>query len=129
MLVIESYMDISPGMGIGLFAKANILKGTKYWIRNEVFDKLISKKQYESLDKLAADFTEIHGFLEVTQNWYLCCDNASFTNHSNFPNTKYYFDRDGLVKYGVASKNIISGEEIFCDYTKICLTCKNGLNF
>ncbi len=129
MLLVQTYVDFSPNKGIGLFAKENILEGTKYWIRNEIFDNVISPQQLVLLEEIAVSYIKEHGFLEITGNWYLCCDNARFSNHSENPNSKDYFDSKGLVEFTLASKDILTGEEILCNYKEICLECKNNLNF
>ena len=129
MLIVETYLNVSPGKGIGLFAKCDLIKGQKYWIRNEVFDKIIPASLLESFDKVAYNYVVEHGFLEKSGNWYLCCDNASFTNHSSNPNSENHFDSQGLILFITASSYIYAGEEILCDYTDTCLTCQEGVNF
>ena len=129
MLIVETYIDVSPGKGIGLFAKEYIAKGSVYWVRDENFDKIFLQNQLEQYPKLASDFIKIHGFLEQTGDWYLCGDNARFSNHSRLPNTENHFDYLGRIQYSIATENISPGNEIFCDYTKTCLTCKDGVSF
>lgn len=129
MLLIETYIDTSPGKGIGLFAKKDIEKGTKYWLRNEVFDTVITEAQLDSFHKIASDFFTMYGFLEVSGNWYLCNDHARFSNHSETPNTQNHFNAKGLLEYCTISKNIKQGEEIFINYTEICMTCREGVAF
>ncbi len=129
MLLLETFIDLSPGKGIGLFAKENISKGTKYWIRNEIFDNVFTPLQITSLEKITIDYIKKHGFLEVSGNWYLCGDNARFSNHSNDPNSRNIYDENNLVQYTIAVRDIKTGEEISCDYQEICWDCKEGLNF
>lgn len=129
MLTVETYLKESPGRGIGLFAKNAIPKGTIYWIRNEEFDRVFSDKTISEYDRLTSDFIITYGFLETNGNWYLCSDNAKYSNHLSRSNTTIIFNSSGLVQSHVASKLIHPDEEIFCDYSEICLACKNGLNF
>lgn len=129
MLLVETYIAHSPGKGIGLFAKASIPKGTIYWVRNEVFDKVISEDQIKVFNDLAADYIVMHGFKEVTGNWYLCGDNARFSNHSREPNSLNRFGEDGLIAHSYAARDIAENEEILCDYTNTCQTCINGVPF
>ncbi len=129
MLLVETYLDISPGRGIGLFAKSDLPAGTKYWTRNEIFDKTFSIQELERLEKIASEYFMKYGFLEASGNWYLCGDNARFSNHSPVANTINYFDEKGIVQYSDILKTIRAGQEIFIDYTQICETCKNGVNF
>lgn len=129
MLIVHTYIDFSKGKGLGLFAKVKIEKGSIYWIRNEIFDKVFIQEHVDSLNKLASDHIKIYGVLEVSENWYLCSDNAKYTNHSKTPNTQNHFNKDGIVEYCTALNDIEVGEEILCDYTKSCLTCINGVPF
>jgi len=129
MLLIETYINISPGRGFGLFAKTNLIVGTKYWVRNEIFDKILLPEELNLLAPIASDYFTKYGFLERTGCWYLCGDNARFSNHSPVPNTQNHFSTSGLLEYCTISKDINIGEEIFIDYTNICLTCKDGVNF
>jgi hypothetical protein len=129
VLLIETYIDISPGKGFGLFSKYIISLGTVFWRRDEAFDKVYLQSQVESFKQVASDYIKIHGFQEVNLNWYLCGDNARFTNHSNDSNSKHHFNSEGLLEYCTASQNIEAGQEILCDYSEICLTCKSGVIF
>lgn len=128
MLLYETEVKKSDveGLGLGLFTKVKIKKGAKYWIRNEDFDKVISIQQLNSLMTIAKDYIEKYGFQETAKNWYLCGDNARFTNHAEEPNTEQFFDDQGRLQYAFALKDIEEGEEIFCNYTKLCLTMDNG---
>jgi len=129
MLLVETYIAISERKGIGLFTKSFIPKGTVYWIRDEKFDRVFTKGQMLELRSLAIAYIQYHGFLEKSGNWYLCNDNARFSNHSSNPNTINHFDNDGLIKHSSMSQDINEGEEITCDYTEICMTCANGIDF
>jgi SET domain-containing protein len=129
MLLVETYIAHSPGKGIGLFSRVAIQKGTIYWVRNEIFDKIISPEQINTFTELAANYIFMHGFKEISGNWYLCSDNARFSNHSKNPNSLNHFDLAGLIEYSYAAKDIASNEEILCDYTNTCQTCINGVPF
>jgi hypothetical protein len=52
MLLIETYLARSPGKGIGLFVKEKISIGTKYWIRDENFDKIFTIQDLSLFCKL-----------------------------------------------------------------------------
>lgn len=129
MLLIESYLDNSSGRGFGLFASAYIKKNTVFWVRNELFDKIITNKEFFKLNQISKKYVERYACLEKSGNWYLCSDNSRFSNHSFKNNTINVFDNMGILQKQFASKDIKAGEEILCDYTELCLTCKNGLNF
>jgi len=129
LLIIKTYIDYSPEKGFGLFAKENIPKGTRYWVRNEFFDKVISSLELSFFDDIAIDFIKKYGFLEKSGNWYLCSDNARFSNHSENSNSENYFNSDGLVQYTYSKTRILAGEEILCNYRDICEECREKLKF
>lgn len=129
MLLVETFLNTSPGKGVGLFAKFDIPKNTKYWVRNERFDKVISVTELKDYPLIASDYITKYGFLEKSNNWYLCGDNARFSNHSSSPNTLHLFNQEGLLQYCIALCDIHTGDEITCNYVEICLTCKNGVDF
>ena len=86
MLLYETEVkpSLNKDLGLGLFTLVKIRKGAKYWVRNEDFDKIISFQQLNSLMQIAKDYIEKYGFQETARNWYLCGDNARFTNHSAY---------------------------------------------
>jgi len=129
MLLADTYLDLSPGRGIGLFAGEAIPIGTKWWERKEEFDKLFLPDQINSLHILTISFIKTYGFLEPTGNWYLCIDNARFSNHSDFPNTANITNHNGELLYCIASRNIPIGHEIFCNYREICRSASQNLGF
>ncbi|HWY10449.1 MAG TPA: SET domain-containing protein [Bacteroidia bacterium] len=125
MLIKNTVVKRSRGRGMGLFANVNIKKGEKYWIRDEKFDKPIPLSEFKSYKKIARDYIIHYGFQEKSKNWYLCSDNARFTNHSPKPNTENIFDNKGRLQYAIATKDIKKDKEIFCEYGKLCLTYRN----
>lgn len=129
MLNVETYLDFSPGKGIGLYSSEFIPKGAVYWVRNEIFDKIISKQEVDELDPLASLYVKKYGFLEKSGNWYLCGDNSRFSNHSRNSNTQNIFNSEGLLTHSIALNDIQIGEEILIDYTEICLACIDNLDF
>ncbi|MBI2274709.1 MAG: SET domain-containing protein-lysine N-methyltransferase [Bacteroidetes bacterium] len=129
MLLVETFIDCTRHKGVGLFAKEFIKQGTIYWVRNESFDRLFTEETLSNLDPFAIRYIEKYGFLETSGNWYLCNDNARFSNHSDNPNSDNHLDEFGVVQYCTASRDINKGDEILCDYTKVCQTCKNGVDF
>ena len=129
MLLVETFTDCTRHKGVGLFAKEFIQQGTTYWVRNELFDRLFTPAMLTALNPIAIRYIEKYGFLEKSGNWYLCNDNARFSNHSNDPNSENHYDQFGIVQYCTAARDILKGEEILCDYTKVCMTCKDGVDF
>ncbi len=50
MLLVETYLAESPGMGLGLFAKNFIKEGTLIWEFVEGFDIEVHADEYERLN-------------------------------------------------------------------------------
>jgi hypothetical protein len=129
MLLVETYVAPVEGKGIGLFAKALIARGTTYWRRNEAFDRLFTPEMVAAFPANIIDYVQKYGFQESSGNWYLCSDNARFTNHSLDPNFINHFDESGLVDYCFTDRDIAADEEILCNYFDTCRSCANGLPF
>lgn len=129
MLLVQTYIDCTSHKGVGLFAHQFIPVGTKYWVRDENFDRLFTAEEKAILKLIASQYIEKYGFLEASGNWYLCNDNARFSNHSTAPNSKCHFDENGIVQYYTATKDIQEREEILLDYREVCQTCKDGVDF
>ena len=129
MLTIETYLSLSPGKGIGLFTKERIQANSIWWIRSEKFDKKFLPEELDSLNWLTVQFIKTYGFLEPTGNWYLCIDNARFSNHSVFPNTGNNLNTNGELISCSAKRDIEVGEEILCNYKEICLVASKDLGF
>ncbi len=129
MLTVETFLADSKEKGIGLFSKKRIAKGETWWIRNEAFDKVTEQAIVESYPDLAKVFIKNYGFLEPTGKWYLCIDNARFSNHSNNPNSKNIVNNSGEIISCIALRDIVEGEEILCDYKETCVTCATSLGF
>ena len=129
MLLVETYIAPVAGKGIGLFAKTSILKGETYWLRNEAFDRIFSPEVLTKFPRNVIEYIQKHGFLEVNGNWYLCGDNARFSNHSVNSNSVNHFDASGLIDRCFAAFDIAANEEITCNYFDTCQSCANGLPF
>ena len=129
MLLIETEVKNSATQGLGLFALHWVAKGQKYWVRNEEFDRVFTPQGMNAMNELTTGYIKRYGFLEANGNWYLCGDNAKFSNHSKSPNSRSHYDDSGLVKFNTALTDIQAGEEILCDYTEICKTCIDGVDF
>ncbi len=129
MLIVETYLAESERKGVGLFAKKFIPKGDAWWIRNEAFDKITEQTIMKTYSDLAKTFIKNYGFLEPTGRWYLCIDNARFSNHSDKPNSKNILNDKGEIISCIALRDILEGEEILCDYRETCITCADKLGF
>jgi SET domain-containing protein len=129
MLLVETYVASAEGKGIGLFAKDLIARGTTYWRRDEAFDRVFTPDKLAAFPANIINYIQKYGFQESSGNWYLCGDNARFTNHSLNPNFMNHFDEHGLVDYCFTNRDIAAGEEILCNYFETCQSCANGLPF
>jgi len=129
MLLVETYIDCTEKMGVGLFAKKFIKKGTMYWTRNESFDRLFTESEMDLLEEFAVFYIKKYGFMEMSGHWYLCNDNARFSNHSDNPNSEINFNEKGIAQYYVTTKDIQPGEQLLIDYRKVCQTCVGGVDF
>lgn len=129
MLIIETYLGSSKGIGIGLFSKNDLTKGEIWWIRNEYFDKIFLAADIKRFGSISFQFIKTYGFLECTGNWYLCIDNAKFSNHSNDPNTSCIFTKSGELASCCTRRDIKAGEEILCNYQEFCIEAANRLGF
>ena len=129
MLIIDTYLRYSKEKGIGLFSNQQIYKGQKIWIRNELFDKIFTPNDIKKLNNLSISYLKKYGVLEVNGNWYLCSDNSRFSNHSYIPNTIHLFNEKRLAISEIAIRNINKDEEILCNYSEICQTCKEKIPF
>lgn len=129
MLIVDTYLSVVEGKGVGLFAKDYIPKDSAYWIRNIAFDKSIPWMELDTYPHRAKAFVCNYGFQEPSGNWYLCIDNARFVNHDAQPNTMNHFNEQGEMTECTATVDIHPGEEILCDYRETCQTCMKDIGF
>jgi len=113
MNLVKTYIDRSPIEGIGLFAAEFIPKGTLIWEIGDI-DRIMSRDEFlsleESLPQVARDYLLRYSYDDEDGVVILCGDDAKYTNHSYVANT------DGEY----ALQDIHVGEEITCDYRKLC---------
>lgn len=109
MLLVKTYLDISPIHGIGVFAARFIREGTKIWTFVEGFDRCYTPKQFARLPKPARDYLQDYGY-RADGEILFTVDNDHYINHSEDANTQW---RNG---YSVATRNIRKGEEITNNY-------------
>ena len=109
--------------GIGLFADEFIVKNQVIYKDDVNFDRIITQAEVQRMPALLRDFVKQNaGFSQKREEYYLCCDNARFWNHSNSPNTKY-LAHEGIV---ISLINIRKGEELTADYREFCDYSKTG---
>lgn len=112
MMLVKTRIAPSDIEGMGLFADQFIPKGTKTWEYHPKFDPSFTREELESMPDFIREQTLKYGFLNPHTNLHvLCFDNQRFINHSeknpNILSTPFY---------DVASKDIILGEEMTCNY-------------
>lgn len=111
MLLVKTKLGASGVHGIGLFADEFIPKGTITWRYNPIFDVGFTEEQISTLSEDARERFFDHSYLDKTQNKYILCgDDLRFINHSTTPNITSTPD------YDIAARDIIPGEELFCNY-------------
>ena len=114
MLVIPTYIEKSEIDGLGLFAAKDIEAGEVTWYLDPSIDLVIPKDIFVNILDVLKNVEQ----KERLEKWsytrkddiIFCVDNSKFINHSNTPNIKC----EG--QYDVATRNILKGEEITCDY-------------
>lgn len=109
MLLVETYLAESPGMGLGLFAKNFIKEGTLIWEFIEGFDIEVHEDDYKLLNDVQKAHVDKY-FWKEGEYYYASCDNSNFQNHSYTPNSIVYGEKM------VASRDIYAHEEILVDY-------------
>lgn len=111
MLLVNATAGPSELHGIGLIAREFIPCGTKIWIINPNFDRLLSEEEFQSLSPVAQQQVKHYAYFCNTQRRYvLSADDDRFTNHSQNPNTK------GYGECSIAVRDILPDEEITANY-------------
>jgi len=110
MLLIETYIAESPGMGLGLFSKNLVPKGTVIWRFVEGFDTKVNKEKYESLSEVQKKYVDEY-FWKEGDYLYSSCDHSVFQNHSSNPNS-IGEGEDEMI----AARDIQPNEEILVSY-------------
>jgi SET domain-containing protein len=109
MLLIETYLAESPGMGLGLFTKNFIKKDTVIWEFVEGFDIEVHVDKYKNLNDVQKAFVDKY-FWKEGKYYYASCDYSNFQNHSYNPNSVVIGEKM------LAARDIQADEEILVDY-------------
>jgi SET domain-containing protein len=109
MLLVETYIAESPGMGFGLFSKNLIKEGTVIWEFIDGFDTRVSVDRYETLNDVQKSYVDRY-FWKEEGYYYSSCDYSNFQNHSYNPNSIPLGDKM------VAARDIEANEEILVNY-------------
>lgn len=114
-------------MGLGVFAKRRLERGTILWISDDI-DAKLSLEEYNSLDDYQRKKLDQYSFIDsrgrVVINW----DESKFVNHSCAPNSTGIIECDSFC---FALRTIEPDEEILEDYSHFCghfksFTCECG---
>lgn len=112
-----------PRVGVGLYSRIFLPKGTKWWKGNESNTLLMSKEQYTALGQSHMTFKSqimMQGlqtycyYEKKIDSIVWCLDDARYVNHSIQPNSG--FDQFKTPLLSVALRDIEPGEEIFENY-------------
>jgi SET domain-containing protein len=111
LLLIEHYVAPSSIHGLGVFAANFVPKGTKVWMFHAAVDRVIPVSELAGLPDHVMERLEAHSeYLPECNSLRVSADGDYYMNHSDDPN---------LVDQGdevFASRDIMSGEELVCDY-------------
>lgn len=100
---------VSDAVGVGVFAKRLIPRGTITWVRDP-FDKVLPDAEVASLAPQPAAIIDRYAWREP-EGWILCWDHARYVNHDCDANCL------GLgVQFEVAVRDIQPGEQLTDDY-------------
>ena len=115
MMVVRTFIDKSGIHGIGVFSKDSIKKGDKVWEFHPVFDLKIDPEVFDALPVAAREELEIHMYTpEENGPFYYETTSGKYMNHSREPNVDF-----SDVGFGFATRDILPGEELTCDYRQI----------
>jgi len=120
MLQVKTKLDKSSIHGIGLFADQFIPKGTIIFKESNLTVKF-ELDQYDSFDGPTKEYIKHYCYL-LGDVWRCSLDNDRFMNHSSNPNTEEPSHEITLARF-----DIYPGEEITCDYNKICEDYKSKI--
>jgi len=110
MLLVETYLSESPGMGLGLFSAQLIKKDSVIWEFVDGIDIKIHISKYDTLKDLQKKFVDTY-FWREGDYLYSSCDHSIFQNHSKYPNSICH-GNDKMI----AARDILPNEEITVSY-------------
>ena len=122
MLQVHARVGVSTIHGLGLFATEFIPSGTTIMEFRIGFDIEIPESSLEMLSSPAQQqLLHYAEYVAAQRLFILSGDDDRFTNHSDAPNTCRR-DVDGQ-RYPVvyATRDILAGEEITCDYREVVM--------
>jgi hypothetical protein len=117
MLLVPTYLAPSSIHGFGVFATANIPRGTIMWRFQEGLDLALDDAFIAGLPEEARNvlLTYCYRSSFLGNRLVLNFDNARYINHSDTANT------ENATELAIARVDIAAGAEITCDYNEVCL--------
>ena len=109
---VEVKVATNPEMGLGLFTKEFIQKGTIVWEFVEGVDIKMDEATFNKLNYAQKEYFEKYGWKEDDGFYYSSCDLTNFINHSYKPNL------DIVGEKVVSNRDIKVGEELFENYSQ-----------
>lgn len=107
----EVKVATDPRMGLGLFAKEFIPKGSVVWEFVEGVDIKVSVDRVEKMSEVQQEYFEKYAWVE-DDYYYSSCDLTNFVNHSYQPNLKI------IDEIMISIRDIYPGEELFENYAE-----------
>jgi len=113
---VEAKVATNPKMGLGLFAKEFISKGSVVWEFVDGLDIKISMNEFNALNNAQKEYFIKYGWIQKGEEnfYYSSVDLSNFMNHSYNPNI------NGKEKVSVALRDIHIDEELFINYKDFC---------
>ena len=112
MLRVKTFIAISPGIGLGLFAAQHIPIGTVTWRYDPKIDYTVAPDAFDRLDELTKAFLIKFAYFDHALDRYILpLDDQRFINHS-----EKLFNIRSQTDIDVAWHEIKHGEELLCDY-------------
>ena len=109
---VEVKVATNPEMGLGLFTKEFIQKGTIVWEFVEGVDIKMDEATFNKLNYAQKEYFEKYGWKGDDGFYYSSCDLTNFINHSYKPNL------DIVGEKVVSNRDIKVGEELFENYSQ-----------
>lgn len=109
----EVKVATDPKMGLGLFAKESIPKGSMVWEFVEGIDIKIPVSTVEKMSTVYREYFKKYAWIEIGEEefYYSSCDLSNFMNHSYDPNVGSNGNKS------IALRDVHAGEELFIDYS------------
>lgn len=117
---------VSEEIGYGIYATANIPKGTIMWVKDEL-DRIVPKEELAKLTPANLENLLKYTYRNSNGDYVFCWDLTRYVNHSYGPNSMLT-----PLGFEVAIKDIKIGDEITNDYGTLNIIepfqCASGPN-